>query len=318
MSSSTASKLAELPGLAGAKRAIQKLADPESGVHAVLLYGAEGAGKMELANALAQAWLCNDPKPDGACGVCRSCEAFGRDKSPDVLRVNPRPPSDIIKVNAVYEVEGDTDPDPPLPLIDFFRTRALMGRNKVAILSRVDRMNDKAANAFLKTLEEPNPNCKIVMTTSEIGQVIPTIVSRCVSVACELPSREEVRGISSNALPELIELSEGAPGRLSHILEHAAAYTKIIEFARKVVAAPKENALALSEEFRSICDDLQDALKLGARAANVEGLRALGVALSNLSDREDWMQAIAEGHRRVQGNANDGMALDAMFAKMLL
>lgn len=273
---------------------------------------------MELANALAQAWLCNEPKADGACGVCRSCEAFARDKSPDVLRVHPRPPSDIIKVNAVYEVENDPDTEPPLPLIDFFRTQALMARNKVAILSRVDRMNDKAANAFLKTLEEPNPNCKIVMTTSEIGQVIPTIVSRCVSVACELPNQEEIGEMASAALPELIELSEGAPGRLSLILEHAAAYTRITDFARKVIAAPKENALALSEEFRGICDDLQDDLKLGARAANVEGLRALGVALSNLSVRDDWMQAIAEGHRRVQGNANDGMALDAMFARMLL
>ncbi len=193
-----------------------------------------------------------------------------------------------------------------------------MARNKVAVLSRIDRIFPIAANALLKTLEEPNPNCKIVMTTSEIGRVVPTIVSRCVCVACELPDKDQVRRLTPEALPELIELSEGAPGRLSHILEHAAAYTKIIEFARKVIAAPKENALALSEEFRGICDDLQDALKLGARAANVEGLRALGVALSSLSDREDWMQAIAEGHRRVQGNANDGMALDSMFAKMLL
>jgi len=273
---------------------------------------------MALANALAQAWLCNRPTADGACGECAACQSFERHRSPDLLKIVPKPPSDIIKQNAIVLVDQDPDTDPPIPLIDFFRTRPLSARNKVAIISRADRMNKSAANAFLKTLEEPHPHAKIVMTTHEIGQVLPTIVSRCVCVACELPPEEEVARIGHGALPELIELSEGAPGRLSFILEHAEAYTKIVMFARKVVAAPKENALALSEEFRGICDDLEDALKLGARAANVEGLRALGVAVANLTDREDWMQHIAEGHRRVQGNANDGMALDAMFAKMLL
>jgi DNA polymerase III delta prime subunit len=318
LSSSTVSKIADLPGLTGAKRAIIRLADPESAVHAVLLYGSDGAGKMDLANALAEAWLCTDPRPEGACGECRSCDAFGRDRSSDVLRVVPRGPSEFIKVNAIREVEDDTDPEPPLPLIEFFRTRSLMARNKVAIISRVDRINDKAANAFLKTLEEPNPNCKIIMTTSEIGILPPTIISRCLSVACELPDPDQVHKLSPDALPALIELSEGAPGRLATILKHATAYTRIVDFANKVANAKPMYALALSEEFRDICDDLEKALKLNARASNVEGLRAFGAALSSITDRDDWFQAIAEAHRRVLGNGNDGMTLDAMFAKMLL
>lgn len=287
-------------------------------MHGVLLYGAEGAGKAHLAETLAQAWLCNKPTPEGACGVCNACESFGRDKSPDVLRVIPRGPSDIIKQNAVTFVEQDPDPDPPLPMIDFFRTRPLSARNKVAIISRAERMNKSAANAFLKTLEEPHPHARIVMTAAEIGQVLPTILSRCVCVACELPDQEQARTLAADALPELIELSEGAPGRLDHILKHADAYMKIVVFARKLVASKPIYALALAEDFRKICDDLEDAIKSNARAANVEGLRVLGVALRNLTERDDWFQAIAEAHRRVLGNGNEGMVIDAMFAKMLL
>lgn len=294
-----------------------RFANPESGVHAVLLYGAEGAGKSALADALAQAWLCTNPSEEGACGKCKTCEAFERNRAADVLRVNPRGPSDIIKQNAVNYVENDPDPDPPIPMIDFFRTPPLAARNKVAIISRADRMNKSAANAFLKTLEEPQPRVKIAITTSEIGLVLPTIVSRCVCVACELPPQESIK-VPKDVLPELIELAEGSPGRLDHILAHADAYARIVKFARKFVSSPASHALALSEEFRNICDDLEDALDLNARAANVEGLRAFGASLSSLTDRDDWFVAIAEAHRRVQGNGNDGLAVDAAFAKALL
>jgi DNA polymerase-3 subunit delta' len=218
----------------------------------------------------------------------------------------------------MIEVNPDPDPDPPLPLIDFFRTRPLSARNKVAFIYRADRMNPSAANAFLKTLEEPHSQAKVVMTTSEIGLVLPTIVSRCVCVACELPGQEEVRALSPDALPDLFVLAEGAPGRLEHVLRHSAAYTRITDFSRKLLQSKPPHALALSEEFRGITDDLEDALKCNARAANVEGLRALGASLSRLTDRDDWFKEIAEAHRRILFNGNEGTVLDAMFAGMLL
>jgi len=302
--------------LEGAKRAVSRFSQPDSAVHAVLLYGSEGAGKEKLANALVQAWLCKNPSTDGACGVCQACEAFGRDRAADVLRVAPRGPSDIIKQNAVTETD-DPDDDPPIPIIDFFRTRPLQARNKVAFIIRADRMNGSAANAFLKTLEEPHAYSKIVMTTSEISRVLPTIVSRCVSVACELPSKAVVSGANPTATHDMIDLGEGAPGRLAHVLAHAEAYGRVASFARKLLTARQGHALAFSEEFRAICDGIEESLGKNARGANVEGLRALGAALSAQSNRDDWFTLIAEAHRRIQGNGNEGMVLDAMFAAML-
>jgi hypothetical protein len=272
-----------------------------------------------MAEALAQAWLCTDPQPDGACGFCRPCEAFGRGRSSDLLKIAPQGPSDWIRTVAITPESQSTEPDPPLSLIEFLRTRQLMSRHKVVIISRIDRLYPSAANALLKTLEEPHPYAKIVATTSEIGRVIPTILSRCVCVACELPERGHVHELFDNALPDLIELAEGAPGRLSHILRHSEPYTKVVNFARRLGSAPAPAyALTLSEDFRKICDELEDTLNVNARAANVEGLRVLGAALRSVTDRPDWLQAVAEAHRRVQGNGNESMVLDAMFARMLL
>ena len=304
----------------GAKRAVSRFSQPDSAVHAVLLYGSEGAGKEKLANALVRAWLCKNPFTDGACGVCQACEAFGRDRSADLVRIAPWGKSDWIKQEAITPTKktGDSEDDfELLPMTEFFRTRPLSARNKVALMLRVDRLYPSAANAFLKTLEEPNPNCRVVMTTSDIGLVLPTIVSRCVSVACELPSKAVVSGANPTATHDMIDLGEGAPGRLAHVLAHAEAYGRVASFARKLLTARQGHSLALSEEFRAICDGIEESLGKNARGANVEGLRALGAALSAQSNRDDWFTLIAEAHRRIQGNGNEGMVLDAMFAAML-
>ena len=317
-----------------------RLVRPDSAVHAVLLYGAQGAGKETLAEALAQAWMCTAPTPEGACGVCRVCEAFVRDRSADFLRVSPSGPSDWIRTGAISPVE--VGEDETLSLIEFFRTRPLAGRHKVAAVYRADRLYPGAANAFLKTLEEPHPHAKIVMTTSEIGRVLPTIVSRCVAIACELPASGELllpspcaevraaegegsgMGVPSGspafspAPAPLLALAEGAPGRLKHVLEHAEAYEKISAFALRLTKAQPGEALALAEQFRTICDSLEDALGCNARAAGVEALRALGAAVAAISYRESWLLEIAEAHRRIQGNVNEGSVLDAMFASMLV
>jgi hypothetical protein len=317
LSSSTVSKISGLIGLQGAKRALLRFMRPDSGVHAVLLYGTQGAGKKTLANALAQAWLCTNVSDEGACGECRSCDAFVRQRSADLLRIHPLGPSDLIKAGAITETDNPDD-DKLLPALDFLRTPPLMARHKVVTIFRADRMNQTAANAFLKTLEEPQTYAKIVMTSAEIGRVLPTIVSRCVCVACELPERGELdtMGAGMNAL--LRPLADGAPGRLNHLHSNEAAYRPIAEFAASLPAALPIHALALSEKFRDLCDELGEALKMNARAGNCEGLRALGSACSANECPDDWLTAIVEAHRRIQGNAAPGSTFDTMFARMLL
>ncbi len=309
-SSSTASKLAGLDGLAGAKRLVTALARPDSGVHAVLFYGAAGSGKRTLAEELARAWLCRQ-NVDGACGECQACQAFGRGTNADFLRISPGGLSSWIVLGDISESKGPGKERPVVPLKTFFRTGPIQSTHKVALIERADRMNADAANSLLKTLEEPSPYGKILLTTDSVGRVLPTILSRCVSVCCELPDER-----SELASPEAWTLARGAPGQAKRIMENWSAYEDLMAFAEVLIHARSHQALALSERFQSIAEKLEtsDAAK---REEQVEGLRALAEVLRLKRANPEWVQRVVQAHRWMAGNANPSIVFDSLFIALL-
>jgi DNA polymerase-3 subunit delta' len=318
LSSSTESRLDALAGLESAKRVVRKIASGESSVHAVLLYGAKGSGKTALAEALGEALLCTDPQPDGACGVCRACGAFQRGTSPDWMLIEPQGPSAFIMVPWITRSRNPKPDDPSPTLQEFFRTPPLASRMKVAFLRDAHRMNDRAANALLKTLEEPHPHARLILSTDSVGGVLPTILSRCVALACELPSVDELRDLAPEATVDDLRLAEGAPGRVRTILANPAAYRKISEFGHSLKRRRRAEALKVSEEFRTISEGLQKATDGGARATNAEALDMLAAFLAREPEVPPrWAQHVIEAHRRIVGNGNPGMVLDALFTRML-
>ena len=86
-------------------------------------------------------------------------------------------------------------------------------------MSSAERMNADAANAFLKTLEEPPPQAKIILTSASPGALLPTVLSRCMACACELPSREELEAHFTEADAFTRDLASGAPGRVRRLLD---------------------------------------------------------------------------------------------------
>jgi DNA polymerase-3 subunit delta' len=193
-----------------------------------------------------------------------------------------------------------------------------MARHKVVMIEQAHRMNRDAFNALLKTLEEPHPHVRLVLTTDSISAIPPTILSRCLGVACELPSSAEMKRLFPEATePDLI-LSEGAPGRTAHVLLYSDQYRAIYEFAESLVSRPRGGALVASEQFRSICDGLDKALACGARQSQVEALETLAIALSRSPSADPtWSQQVLEAHRRVAGNGSIGIVLDSLFAGIL-
>ncbi len=315
MTSSTASRLEGLTGLEAAKKVIRTLAQGDKGVHAVLLYGSAGSGKGELAMALAEAWLCLAPGPDGADGTCRACGAFSRGNSPDVLLIEPTGPSRIIRLHTIQE---GGDPDTPVPLLTFFRTMPLMSKHKVVVIHDVDRMNATTFNSLLKTLEEPSAHAKLVLTTESVGSLPPTILSRCLAVACELPTDSELKAIFPDATEDDLRLSEGAPGRLKGILANPEQYRKIASFARRLQGRKVGEALVASEEFKWICDGIGASEGEGARAANAEALNLLATYMARDSRANPASsQLIVEAHRRIIGNGSAPIVFDALFARIL-
>jgi DNA polymerase-3 subunit delta' len=187
-----------------------------SKAHALLLSGPSGLGQYDLALALARAWLCHRPTAQGACGQCASCHAIDVRTHPDLCVLLPetlslaldwpldektqaeldgkkRKPSKEIKVEAAREVVGFTQ-----------LTRS-GGASKVVLVYPAERLNGIAANALLKTLEEPVGQTRFVLATQAADQLLPTIRSRCQTHAMVWPSFED-------ALSWLVEQGAGAQG----------------------------------------------------------------------------------------------------------
>ncbi len=289
----------------------------DRGIHAVLLYGARGSGKGELSQILSELWLCNSPTEEGADGTCRSCMAYKRGNSPDLLIIEPQGASSIISVKAITN-ESPKPEDPPTPLLTFFRTPPLLSRHKVAIIQDAHRMNGASANALLKTLEEPHPHAKIILTTDTVGNILPTILSRCLSVACEAPGDQVLSQAFPDATPDEVRFAEGTPGRLKTVTERRELFARLANFARRLLTRAPAEALVASEEFQSIAAGFQAASEGGVRSANTEALDALAIFYrSEPTVPPDWPHKIIEAHRRIVGNGGGGIVLDALFAGLL-
>ena len=157
--------------------------------HALLVTGPTGTGKRILAQTLAQALLCESPSAEGfACGQCASCTYVAAGQHPDLRIVEP--------------VEIDDDGMKPVEWIGVDKIRALIrwseitshrGGAKVALIAPAERMNEAAANALLKTLEEPPAATYFLLVSHLPGRLPATIVSRCQRIAAPRPTRDEAR-----------------------------------------------------------------------------------------------------------------------------
>ena len=148
--------------------------------HAILLAGPKGIGKRDLAEALAQRLLCESPREGGACGQCRGCQLNQAKTHPDFIWVTPEEGSKAIKVDQVRE------------LTEALAKTAQQGGYKVVILEPAEAMNANAANALLKSLEEPAAHTLLLLISHSPSSVLPTIRSRCQLRALAMPRQELV------------------------------------------------------------------------------------------------------------------------------
>ncbi|MEI7576319.1 MAG: ATP-binding protein [Armatimonadota bacterium] len=295
-------------GLHKAKRILSKLESSASGVHAVLLYGPEGSGKGLMATSLIEHWLGNQ----------RAIDAFRRGANPDVHVIEPMGASRIIRRHQITPPTPPNEP-PVAHLVDFLRTAPLYSNNKVAKIVDAERMNDTATNALLKPLEEPASYAKLILTTTSISQIRQTILSRCLVVACELPSDEELKKAFPEATPEFITMAGASPGQLSRIAGNPEFYQKVSQFARQLVNADASQLLKLSDGFKSLAEELDSSTKIGARAANTKVVELVATMIAQQSpERADIIQALSDAHRRIIGNAASNLVFDAVLARFLI
>ena len=295
-------------GLHKAKRILTKLESSASGVHAVLLYGPEGSGKGLMATSLIEHWLGNQ----------RAVDAFRRGTNPDVHVIEPMGASRIIRR---HQITPPTPPNeaPVAHLVDFLRTAPLYSQNKIAQIVDAERMNDTATNALLKPLEEPAAYAKLILTTTSISQIRQTILSRCLVVACELPSDEELKSAFPGASQELVTMAGASPGQLHKITANPEFFGKISSFSKQLVRGDETQLLRLSDGFKALAEELEASTKVGARAANAKVIELVATMVAQQSpDRADIIQALSEAHRKIIGNAASNLVFDAVLARFLI
>lgn len=172
--------------------------------HALLLTGIDGLGQIDFARELAQLKLCEQPQQH-PCGQCRQCHLFTTGSHPDYFCLEPEADKRIIKIDQIRR------------LIDAVAKTPQLAHSQVVVINTLDQLNTKAANALLKTLEEPSGDVLFILVCQRLGSVPITIISRCQRL--HFAVRDEAAAIAwlKQQLPEqqqldtLLELAYGAP-----------------------------------------------------------------------------------------------------------
>lgn len=152
--------------------------------HALLLCGQEGLGKRAFAQRFVQGLLCEQPQHGEACGQCRSCKLLAAGTHPDTvslsfgLRRDGTPRTEIV-IDQIRELTAR------------LAMSSQFGGWQVARIDPADAMNPAAANALLKTLEEPALQTMLILLADAPWRLPQTIRSRCQRVEFHLPSQED-------------------------------------------------------------------------------------------------------------------------------
>ena len=189
--------------------------------HAYLFTGPAGSNKTQAAYALAAAILCDQ----GGCAACPTCERVMARRHPDVRYFAPEGAGGYL-VEQIREIVSDTALAP------------IQSNRKVYIIDRVDLLGTSAANAFLKTLEEPPDDVVIVLMGRTRESVLPTIVSRCSVVPFRhIPATEAAAILSqrTGASPELAKIAiEACAGSVTRGIEFLKSNERLA-FRRDVI-----------------------------------------------------------------------------------
>ena len=151
--------------------------------HAYLFEGAEGIGKRLVALAFARALLCEH---ENGCGECIACRKVDNNIHPDVHILESL--ETTIKIDQVRELQQQ------------LTLRPLEGKYKFCLIENADKFTTNAANALLKTLEEPQPNTVIILLSGQPEKLLSTIRSRCQRLPFRRLSKTQIEEVLADRL----------------------------------------------------------------------------------------------------------------------
>jgi len=300
--------------------------------HSYIFSGLNAIGKKTLALEFAQALNCeNVDEKTGACGNCSSCRKMMHHNHPDIHVLETQ--AQFIRIDAIRNIQEQMTFKP------------LEGRKRVFVIDDADKMNEQAANALLKTLEEPSADNIIILITARPYWLPQTILSRCRHVRLNPLAAETVslflieqKQMESAKAILLASLSGGSIGQ-ALALDSEDMITFRAELSRLLIAASQSDPLNLltlasflGQDKKEIRQGLKilntyfrDALvyKETARASMIINADDLPVvaSLAGRLNGEQILQNIAlveKSNETIEMNVNKSLTLEAMAFKLHL
>ena len=239
--------------------------------HAVLLAGPAGLGKFSFANNLSASVVCDQRTKDGmACGTCKYCQLFSAGTYPDFNHIAPEEKDTAITVDDIRF------------LIDRLTLTRHFDKYKVAVIEAAQQMNTNAANALLKTLEEPPEHTLIILVSDQPQKLPATVRSRCQTVLMNTPDREQaVAWLSGHHHSEdwdaLLAVAQGSP-----LLALQLQETDLLEQRNEIIRG-----------FLQMADNTVDPLEISSHfesisvSHGIQWLQGLILDLMRLKSDED-------------------------------
>ncbi len=300
--------------------------------HAYLFSGPEGVGRRTLALRLAQALNCRQTTiPGQPCGECRDCQQLARQEHPDLTIVASEEGGHIIKVDQVREAQHNLNLTP------------YQATYRVAILMRFEEANPNAANAMLKTLEEPPPQVVMMLTTEDPEALLPTIVSRCELVRLRpLPLEVLAQGLQKeHNVPEeearlLSHIAGGRPGLALKLYQDPEALERRYTWLEDLLELLESNrvkrfayAESLAKQRESIEEQLQvwssfwrDVLLVSSESSvpitNIDRAEAISTMAERLDNRRarDLVKVIERTRVLLSQYVNPRLTLENLMLKL--
>jgi DNA polymerase-3 subunit delta' len=306
--------------------------------HAYLFDGPPGVGKERAAFGLAQALVCEKGQGEasGACGACRACvRAVPRTGGSGDDR-RPLHPDVVVLQRGLYDPAsiGRRAPETQDISIDQVRTLVIAraayppheGRAKVFIVRAAEELSVAAANALLKTLEEPGPRTHFVLLSAVPDALLPTIRSRTQrvrfgalpdSVVAELLAE---RGVAADAAAAIARLAGGSMAAALALSdpEESAGREQFVARATAALDAPTMGpAYELAEQAKQVSKEGVVIAIEALAAALAAKARAAAAATTCEADVAAARHALAlAAIVQIESNASVQLALEAMLAKM--
>lgn len=300
--------------------------------HALLVHGNDGVGMLPFALTLAQAWLCESAAgAAGAqpCGHCASCHLVQAHLHPDLQVLMPevlRRQHEWLRVDDKPEGDDKRKPSKQIRIpevrsvIDWVFKTSARGRGKVVVLHPAEALNPQAANALLKTLEEPPPGTRIVLTTADPALLLPTVRSRCQHLRLAAPAAADAQSwLAGQGVLQSDVLLAASSGRPLEAWALAQGGVQAEQWRALPAAVSRGQAGALQgwplprvlDALHKLCHDAM-ALASGAMPRYFPaGSVPAGASLAALSA---WSRELGRVTRHDDHPWNEGLMLDALLA----